>query len=108
MADDRPDFRQFLRPCPICRLPSMSGHVRACVERDAKTRKKKSTPYPQGPNHNLVMSSVPVSGAAPPGTPNEPMIEHYPAEEWVGYPITICGYCMVRWPCPDFLKEEKQ
>lgn len=24
---------------------------------------------------------------------------HEPAEEWCGYPITICSYCGVPWPC---------
>lgn len=24
---------------------------------------------------------------------------HHPIEEWVGYPMTICAYCIRQWPC---------
>ncbi len=27
-------------------------------------------------------------------------VEHYCAEEWVGYPMWICAVCIVPWPCP--------
>jgi hypothetical protein len=26
-------------------------------------------------------------------------IIHSPEEEWVGYPMIICGFCQEPWPC---------